>query len=374
MGPCSIKRCLAGAALALAAAVLPPVPLHATRESLPALPFPAAALRCEPNGDALGWRQVETPGPPARALHAAAFDRVRGLAIVFGGVRADYGVLGDLWTFSPRTETWQEVILFGDQPTPRWASAAVEDAPRGRVLILFGNDGRPSDEVWSLDLQQMEWERLPSGPPARFDAAAATDGADRLWVYGGFPWSPARPDAVLGDLWELDLATNTWRQLHVAASQPLPERLPPATTNASLAYQNETLYLVGGHTAAGVTPGTWRFDLATQTWQDLPAVGAPAAWAHQGRAADEACGQLLLAGGDNADERDVPHLEELQLGPGERFVRLPGEQPAVSRHHSALALDPVSRQLVLFGGWRGNGVFLGDTWLYQLGGLPALAP
>ena len=32
-----------------------------------------------------------------------------------------------------------------------------------------------------------------------------------------------------------------------------------------------------------------------------------------------------------------------------------------------MALDPVSRQLVLFGGWRGNGVFLSDTWLYRLG-------
>jgi hypothetical protein len=31
-----------------------------------------------------------------------------------------------------------------------------------------------------------------------------------------------------------------------------------------------------------------------------------------------------------------------------------------------MALDPVSRQLILVGGWQG-GVFLGDTWLYPLG-------
>ena len=366
MGFWSVGRSLAGAALVAVAALTPAAPLDAPMAVRPALTRPTPA-RCEAVSDEPAWRQVAASGPPARALHVAAFDRRHGLAVVFGGVRADYGVLGDVWTFSPLTETWQEIVLAGDQPSPRWASAAVEDAKRGRILVLFGSDGRPSDEVWALDLGGPTWERLVSGPPARFDAAVATDGANRLWVYGGFPWSPANPDAVLGDLWELDLVSSTWRQRHVAAAPPLPARLPPATTNASLAFHDESLYLVGGHTAAAATPGTWRYDLGTETWHDLPAAGAPAAWAHQARAADEACGQLLLAGGDNADERDVPYVEALQMGPGERYVRLPGEQPAASRHHSAMALDPVSRQLVLFGGWRGSGVFLGDTWLYRLG-------
>ena len=379
------KRFLAGTAAAAVAATV----------ALPGAVTPAASVAVQPAPQAQGpackevegqhgWRQVEAPGPGARALHAAAFDRARGVAVLFGGVRPDLAVLGDVWTFSPLAETWQQVEIPGEGPTPRWASSAVEDAPRGRILVLFGNDGRPSDEVWALDLGRLVWERVaggsvvPGGPPGRFDAAVAADGADRVWVYGGFPWSPANPDAVLGDLWELDLTANTWRQRHTAPAQ-LPARLPPATTNASLAFHGEALYLVGGHTAVGATPGTWRYDLATETWDEVPAPGAPAAWAHQARAMDEACGRLLLAGGDNADGRDVPHLEALQLGPSgqpelvgqpgaePRYTRLPGETPGVSRHHSAMALDPGSRQLILHGGWQGNSVFLGDTWLYRLG-------
>jgi hypothetical protein len=284
-----------------------------------------------------------------------------------------------VWAFSPLTETWRELAVAGEGPTPRWAASAVEDVARGRVLVLFGNDGRPREDVWALDVGRLAWERVASGlpgPPGRFDAAVASDGADRVWVYGGFPWSPANPDAVLGDLWELNLASNTWTQRSVTAAQ-VPGRMPPPTTNASLVFHGEALYLVGGHTAVGATPGTWRYDLVAEAWEEVPAPGAPAAWAHQARAVDEACGRLLLAGGDNADERDVPYLEALVLGQREepgyaagheaRYVRLSAGEADVSRHHSAMALDPVSRQLVLFGGWRGNGLFLGDTWLYRLG-------
>ena len=371
------------AATAATAALMPaavtPVIAPAAPPAGPPAPV-AQGVVCEAAAERPAWREVAAPGPGARALHAAAFDRARGLAVFFGGVRPDMAVLGDVWGFSPLTETWQEITVSGEAPTPRWAAAAVEDVPRGRVLVLFGNDGRPSEEVWALDLGRLVWERVASGPPARFDAAVASDGADRVWVYGGFPWSPAHPEAVLGDLWELDLAGNTWRQRTVAATQP-PARLPPATTNASLAFHGDALYLAGGHTAVGATPGTWRYDLAAEICDVVSAPGRPAAWAHQARAMDEWCGRLLLAGGDNADERDVPYLEALQLGqpgqpndPGQprhlghepRYVRLPGEEAGVSRHHSAMALDPVSRRLILFGGWRGNGLFLGDTWLYQL--------
>jgi hypothetical protein len=40
-----------------------------------------------------------------------------------------------------------------------------------------------------------------------------------------------------------------------------------------------------------------------------------------------------------------------------------------------MAFDPVTRQLVLFGGWRGRLGFLDDTWIYRLGSdEPAASP
>jgi hypothetical protein len=295
----------------------------------------------------------------------AAFDPLRGEALVHGGVGADATVLDDLWAFSLLDERWRAVAVEGDRPAPRWAAAALHDAPRDRVLLLFGNAAPATDEVWALDLEPRRWRRLPAtGPPARYDAAAATDGADRVWIYGGFAGPQYRPDTALDDLWELDLAAEAWR--------PLPQggAPPPPTTNAALAHQDGSLYLVGGHDAAGVTPGYWRYDLAEGAWQPLTATARPAAWTHHARAVDAACADLLLVGGDDADAVAVPDLEALRLGaaPGPVLARLAAAPAAVARHHAAAALDPVTRRLVLFGGWHGRQTLLGDTWIYSLSG------
>ena len=95
-------------------------------------------------------------------------------------------------------------------------------------------------------------------------------------------------------------------------------------------------------------------------------------WTHRARALDAACNRLLLAGGDANDMVDVAALEVLQLDEAPRYLRLPGDEPGVSRHHSVMALDPDpdSRHLLLFGGWRGEDDGhphpLDDTWLYRL--------
>jgi hypothetical protein len=127
---------------------------------------------------------------------------------------------------------------------------------------------------------------------------------------------------------------------------------------------------VGGHDAAGVTPGYWRYDLVRGEWQPIPAAARPAAWTHHARAVDTACADLLLLGGDDADAVAVPDLEALRLEaiPGPVLARLADAPAAVARHHAAAALDPVTRRLVLFGGWRGRLDLLGDTWIFPLAG------
>jgi hypothetical protein len=344
----------------------PPVPAPAPLAAL--LPAPVAYSEPCPGAPVgASWRPLAVPGPPARALHVAAFDPRRGEALVLGGVGADNTVLDDLWAFSLHSEQWQEVAVDGERPAPRWAAAAVHDAVRDRLLLLFGNAAPATDEVWALDLGLRRWSPLgpfTTGPVARYDAAVATDGADRAWIYGGFAGPQFRPDTALGDLWELDLAAGTWRPL------PRGGTPPPPTTNAGLAFHEGALYLLGGHDATGVTPGFWRYDLALQQWRPLPAGARPGAWTHHARASDAACADLLLLGGDDGAGADVPYLEAFRPGAGPALARLADAPAEVSRHHAAMAFDPVTRRLVLFGGWRGRQgslVFLGDTWIYALG-------
>jgi hypothetical protein len=48
--------------------------------------------------DGSNWRQIDVPGPPARARHAMGFDPVRGEVILYGG-ELDRAALTDTWTF-----------------------------------------------------------------------------------------------------------------------------------------------------------------------------------------------------------------------------------------------------------------------------------
>jgi hypothetical protein len=307
------------------------------------------------------WRRLDIPAPAARALHVAIFDDRRGEALVYGGVGADGGVLDDLWAFSLRSERWHEVAVEGERPAPRWAASAVHDAVGDRMVLFFGNAAPATDEVWALDLGSRRWSLLAAGPLARYDTAAATDGRGRAWIYGGFAGPQFRPDTPLGDLWELDIAADSWRPL------PPGGEPPPPTTNAALAFHDGALYLLGGHDATGVTPGFWRYDLSRQEWRPLAADARPAAWTHHARAVDAVCSDLLLLGGDDADAVEVPDLEAYRLGARPTLARLARTPAGVARHHAAMAFDPVTRQLVLFGGWRGRLGFLDDTWIYRLG-------
>src|SRR5688572_29830072 len=110
------------------------------------------ALLPAPVFAAAGWRTIEAPAPPARAIHWAAFD-VRRDRVLMGGGWDGIRFLADLWQFSMATETWSQVATTGGNPSPRFAASAIVDEDRDRLLLLFGFDGTASAEVWALDLE-----------------------------------------------------------------------------------------------------------------------------------------------------------------------------------------------------------------------------
>lgn len=56
--------------------------------------------------DGKTWSQVNTPGPPARASAAMAFDAKHGVTVLFGGLSSS-GLYDDTWTFDGRAWTEQ---------------------------------------------------------------------------------------------------------------------------------------------------------------------------------------------------------------------------------------------------------------------------
>lgn len=297
-----------------------------------------------------GWTQLSGPGPSPRWAHVAVLDPARKDAVVFGGFSAG----NEVWIFSFANQLWTRVDA-PNGPTPRNSPSAVSDPLNDRMVLVGGINSAPTDEVWAFSFATQAWSPLPKGPSPRFDMGAATDGV-HAWFYGGFLPGLQATD----ELWQFDFASNTWSLLPQSQVRPSPR------TNMGIAVNAGFLYVIGGHDANGLTPGTWRYDLASHQWTELTPTGTAGAGAHFASATDDCDATLLLAGGDHDDDIDVDTTDVFSFTQPS-FNRLPVTSNfAPARRHSAMVLESESGTLMLFGGLQDPSNILGDTWLYQM--------
>ena len=159
------------------------------------------------SGRAWSVVQTSTTAPTGRSQPAAAATSSH--LVLFGGRDEDNVVLRDVWHFDLVRESWSSVEALGT-PSGRYAAVAVSD---GQRVLVFGGRDQASvfDELWAYDATTTVWRLVDVGddadksPAARFDAAAVVHG-DLMIVHGG----RAASNAVLSDLWVLDLGTMTW--------------------------------------------------------------------------------------------------------------------------------------------------------------------
>lgn len=110
-----------------------------------------------------------------------------------------------------------------------------------RVLWLFGGEGKhgASNEVWSIDLSDLRWQRHPDMPSARVRGTAAWDGEGAFIVVGGCVDEDCDPVV------RFDVEAQAWTPLASA---------PGNRTNAGLAFEGGTAWLFGGETSPGGEP------------------------------------------------------------------------------------------------------------------------
>jgi cysteine-rich repeat protein len=185
--------------------------------------------------------RVEPVGLSGTAL---AYDPLRGVTILFGGVSAT-----GTWPNSVRTlhaDTWQwDGATWSERapahaPPARWMHAMAYDAGR-KQIVLFGGDG--------------------SG-----DRAYLGD----TWIWDGEDWSEASPASA-----------------------------PSARPSHAMAYdaaREEVLLFGGGHYADGFSNDLWSWD--GQTWTERAAAVAPLPRYASGMSYDPVLREVVLAGGD----------------------------------------------------------------------------
>ncbi len=323
-------------------------------------------------GGTPSWTDPNPDGtlPLERGGHATIFVPLRSEMVVFGGASSS-GNCGDTWVLGlGAVPAWHEVAAPPIAPTARQHYSAMYDPPRDRMILFGGAVGSSSyNDVWELRLASMTWRQLsPTGttPPGLEAPSAIYDAArNRMLIFGGINAS-GRKNSV----WALNLAgTPTWTSLSPAGV------LPPARFGHTAIYDpvRDRMIVFGGHGSSGVLNDTWALSLAgVPAWSPIASIGnLPAArWSHSA-IYDPRRDHMIVCGG--LEVTDTPEVWVLALGDGNVWSEInpSGVAPAGRRAHTAVH-DPVRDRMIVFGGIAespSDFVFLDDVWALQLGGL-----
>lgn len=305
------------------------------------------------------WKQLAVENAPApRYDHALALDTDQQRLILFGG-RDGGQVLGDTWIYDLKANQWREVK--GAGPSARFGLASAYGPSRKAVYIFGGQNQEFYNDTWMFDTLTETWSEIQTNDPKpdiRYGHGITLDTkSDRLIVSHGF----AR-DGRHDDTWALDLKSNTWKNLTPLGDKPLKRCL----TDIAYAPNSDSVYLFGGCSSGfGPCPqgDLWMLDLKSDTWTELkPSGNIPSARENVSLVVDEKTGQLILFGGKSAATmNDLWVYDPAQ----NTWSLLSLEGPAPRKSHDAV-YDASGHRVLIFGGTDGSRA-LNDLWELDLG-------
>ena len=304
--------------------------------------------------------------PLARNGHSLVFDPAGKRGILFGGAAGIGAEFRDTWEIridSMRRCWFSELHPRRVAPPARWGhSAVLRDAAREMVVFGGCDNGRPQGDVWALRLSRgaEDWRACETsgiGPAPRGGAAAVYHpGHDSMIIFGGLGTEPFR------DTWELKFATMEWRRL--ATNGPAPD----ASVECAAVYDaaGDRMLVVTGRDKDLFHSETWALDVSDDraSWDKLLTSGVPPEPRAGSALGSDERGRLLYVFGGWSYPPMVFHDDLRVLDVGSLAWRrhdLVGTKP-VGRRLGAMALDPDSGNLLLFGGenqWR---AYIGDAW------------
>jgi hypothetical protein len=134
-------------------------------------------------------RDIGLPGmcqsSPGTARGVLCFD---GQTYIFGGTMGVH-YSNAILRFNARSCTWSKVVTTGHRPTPRYKHASV--IVGDYMYVIGGGSFYPKTvciEVYRLNMRTFIWEmmgRTPRSPLARIAHSCVSDGADRIFMFGG---------------------------------------------------------------------------------------------------------------------------------------------------------------------------------------------
>ena len=198
-----------------------PNPSPSLRSDINGMVYDTAMAKCflfggAPNGvgsqylgdswtwDGTTWTQLTlTPSPPARNTYGLAYDSVRQVIVLFGGVAVGARA-NDTWEFNGTT--WSQKSPT-HSPSTRNAVAMVYDSTHHQTVMFGGYTAAsgPSSEIWTWDGTDWTQHSPVHSPSARYFPSLADDpinsdvilfGGDAgpdTWKWDGTDWTQLSP-------------------------------------------------------------------------------------------------------------------------------------------------------------------------------------
>jgi hypothetical protein len=213
------------------------------------------------------WMMITPDGPPIFSTDADAYiPPRRNCAMwcvdkdiyVFSGTTGEH-ILEDMWKYELDTRRWFWM------PNPPSVVIGVKEPAYWTIqndLYMYGGQSvnyGVLDHTWMYTPGTREWRRLPNAPIARYGAAFwAHKASKRLFLYGGHDGN-----STCDDLWEFNIKTLEWREIHYGGTGPGPHK----DGRAVLGNSEDTVYFF--------TMELYQLDITTMTWSKSPAGPSP---------------------------------------------------------------------------------------------------
>jgi hypothetical protein len=341
--------------------------------TLPALAG-TAQVGYAPSGGA-----VLEPGVPSWVLQTPAsspppgngptvFDAADGYVLLYQTVvyapHANPCDLRTIWSYSDHL--WKE-LSSASAPAFNTASLAY-DAQDGYV-VLFGGCGTHSNQTWTFRAGTWTNQTAAVAPPAREGGALAYDPSSKsVLVFGGYVYRDPSTGAGYrsNDSWLYP--HGTWRNVSTLMAPPARDLYSISTDSL-----DDSVVLFGGSGAGEPTDtggsccpllaDSWRF--SGELWSNISSGAGPSARTLAALAEDPESHSVILFGGEGPTDHGsaLPVLDDTWSLSSGSWQRLPIDGHPPGRMGGDLVYDPLDGGLVLFGGQAGGTTSLNDTWV-----------
>jgi N-acetylneuraminic acid mutarotase len=302
------------------------------------------------------WYNMSPAGGPVNLTNMAmVFDSVAGVMVIFGGGWASPE--NETWTYNYSTNTWTNMCPERSPPAS-FMNAVAFDESAGETILFGGQAIGTCNDTWSYNYSKNTWtQRFPAAsPPPLARAGAVYDSScGEIVLFGG-----ASERGYSQATWAYSFGANNWTLRH-------PPKAPSNRSIPGMAFNSreKEVVLYGGYEYYGTLGDLWTYNSSLDDWTEItdhstPSPRIQAAMAYHGK-----LGKSVVFGGfvGYRDYRCETYI--LDLGSNTWTRAEPATRPP-GRCAASLAYDPVSEEVVLFGGHApGADTELGDTWTYD---------